>query len=160
MLSERSLPGYITQGLTRVDYTASFTTEYQSRQLQDGNWCSTVNAVTVDFGFRAPPTIYIANGLPEGSCMYNEIMTHEYQHLQIAKDTLEVGRKWITGALKQELSKSGTVGLSAASANAEIEQAIKTIVNKITLGLYATARFKNLALDTPENYARLGKICR
>ncbi|MBY3433353.1 hypothetical protein HFN89_04150 [Rhizobium laguerreae] len=159
MLSERSLPGYVTQGLTKVDYTASYTTEYLSQQREDGSWCSTVDAVTVRFGFLVPPTIYIARSLPEGGCMYNEVMKHEYQHLRIAQNTLEAGRKWIGSALKQELSKGGAVGPSATAANAEIESGIKGIVNKITGGLYATARFKNLALDTPENYARLGKVC-
>lgn len=159
MLSERSLPGYVTQGLTKVDYTASYTTEYLSQKREDGSWCSTVDSVTVKFGFLAPPTIFLARSLPEGTCIYDEVKKHEYQHLRIAQDTLEAGRKWIASALKQELTKSGAVGPTANAANAELDAGIKNIVNKITGGLYATARFKNLALDTPENYARLGKVC-
>jgi hypothetical protein len=159
MLSERSLPGYVTQGLTKVDYTASYTTEYLSQKREDGSWCSTVDSVTVKFGFLAPPTIYLARSLPDGSCMYNEVMKHEYQHLRIAQETLEAGRKWIGSALRQQLAQGGAVGPTANSANAVVDDGIKNIVNKITGGLYATARFKNLALDTPENYARLGKVC-
>jgi hypothetical protein len=159
MLPERSLPGYVTQGLTKVDYTASYTTEYLSQKREDGSWCSTVDAVTVKFGFLAPPTIYLARSLPEGGCMYNEVKEHEYQHLRIAQDTLEAGRKWIGSALKQQLTQGGAIGPTANAANAEIDAGIKDIVNKITSGLYATARLKNLALDTPENYARLGKVC-
>jgi hypothetical protein len=160
MLSDSSLPGYVTQGLTRVDYSAGYSSEYLSRQRRDGTWCSTVNAVTVDFGFRTPPQIYVASELTEGSCIYREVMKHEYQHLRIAKDTLEAGRKWITKALKEELSKDGAISNTSDAANAMIERRINGIVNKITAGLYQTARFKNLALDTPENYARLGKLCR
>lgn len=160
MLSDSSMPGYVTQGLTRVDYTASYTSEYLSQQRMDGSWCSTVNNVTVDFGFLAPPKIYIASALPQGSCTYNEVMKHEYQHLSIARDTLEAGRKWIAKALKEELSRGGAVGPTSEAANAQIERRINGMVNKITGGLYAAAKVKNLALDTPENYARLGKLCR
>ena len=160
MLSDSSMPGYVTQGLTRVDYTASYTSEYLSQQSGDGSWCSTVNSVTVDFGFLAPPKIYIASALPEGSCIYNEVMKHEHQHLRIARDTLEAGRKWIAKALKEELSRGGAVGPTSEDANAQIERRINGMVNKITGGLYAASKVKNLALDTPENYARLGKLCR
>jgi hypothetical protein len=160
MLSESSMPGYVTQGLTRVDYTASYASEYLSQQRRDGSWCSTVDGVTVDFGFLAAPTIYVSSALPRGSCIYNEVMKHEYQHLRIAQETLEAGRKWITKALKEELSRGGAVGSTSEAANAQIEARIKGMVNKITGGLYATAKARNLALDTPENYARLGKLCR
>lgn len=160
MLTDSSLPGYVTQGLTRVDYSAAYTSEYLSQQRRDGTWCSTVNEVTVNFGFQTPPKIYLASGLPEGSCMYREVMKHEYQHLRIAQDTLEAGRKWIAKALKEELSKGGAVSTNNDAANAAIERRIKGIVNKITAGLYQAAKVKNLALDTPENYARLGKLCR
>ncbi|MDW9478946.1 hypothetical protein GOB57_09660 [Sinorhizobium meliloti] len=160
ILSDSSLPGYLTQGVTRVDYTASYSTEYLSRRRSDGSWCSTVNNVVVDFGFLAPPSIYIASALPPGSCMYDEVMKHEYEHLRIARETLESGRKWITRALKEELSKKGGVGPTPDAANSQIERRVSGIVNKITSGLYAAARVKNLALDTPENYARLGKACR
>lgn len=160
MLSDSSMPGYVTQGLTRVDYSASYTSEYLSQQRRDGSWCSSVSNVTVDFGFLTPPRIYIASALPEGSCIYNEVMKHEYQHLRIAKDTLAAGRKWITNALKEELSRGGAVGPTSEAANAQIERRIKGMVDKITGGLYAAAKVKNLALDTPENYARLGKLCR
>lgn len=160
MLTDSSLPGYVTQGLTKVDYSASYTSGYRASQRPDGTWCSNVEDITITFGFKTPPTIYIANGLEEGSCVYREVVKHEYQHLAIAHSTLDAGRKWISKAVSDELAKGGEAGISATAANEALENRIRTTVNRITGGLYQTARLKNLALDTPENYARLSRICR
>lgn len=160
MLTAKSLPGYVTQGLTQVDYVASYSTEYESQQLGDGKWCSRVGKITVKFGFAARPKIYISSALPVGSCVYNEVMKHEYQHLKIAQDTLSSGRKLLAGGVKEALASGGVIGSSPEAANAQIDRAISKAINRITGGLYAAAKLKNMALDTPQNYARLGKICR
>lgn len=160
MLTASSLPGYVTQGLTQVDYTASYTTEYESRQRPEGRWCSNVRKVTVNFGFVKPPKIYVSSSVPYGGCLYNEVLKHEYQHLAIARETLAAGQKYVERALRQTLSGGGTLGPTPDTANAVIDGAISDVVNRITSGLYTTAKVKNMALDTPANYARLGKACR
>lgn len=160
MITASSLPGYVTQGVTQVDYTASYKTEYASVQRPDGRWCSRATKVTVNFGFLTAPKIFIASGIPYGSCLYNEVLKHEYQHLHIAQGTLDAGQKWIDKALRQTLSYGGVVGPTPDTANAVIDKAIGDVVNKITRGLYATAKARNMALDTPANYALLGKACR
>lgn len=155
----KSLPGGITQGVTAVSYNASYSTDFVSTERSDGLWCSRAAKVTVNFGFSEPPVIYLASGLLEGSCLYGEILAHEYQHLSIARDTLTAGGKWLDQGVRTVVSKGGVVARTPEAANAVIDQEILDTVNRITTGLYAAAKTKNLALDTPQNYAKLGKRC-
>nr|WP_250807773.1 hypothetical protein [Neorhizobium tomejilense] len=159
MQTASMLRGGITQGITAVSYNTSYTTDFVSSQLNDGKWCSRAAKVTVNFGFTEPPVIYLARGLEQGSCLYNEVLGHEYQHLAIARETLAAGQRWLGKGVRDALTGRGAVAPTPDAANSVLDKVILDTVNKITSGLYAAAKMKNLSLDTPANYAKLGKRC-
>jgi hypothetical protein len=155
-----SIPGAITKGLTVAGYTADYTAEFLSEQLPDGRWCSRVQNVVVNFGFNDVPKIYLSRDLQEGSCYYNAVLAHEYEHLKIAQQVVVSGKQWIEKGIRDYLARGGAISTSPDAANQILDQAMHSITDTITSRLYANARTRNLALDTPENYAKLGKQCR
>ena len=159
-LNEKALLGYVTQGLTVVQYQSGFSAEYASRQLRDGSWCSRVKQLTIDFGLSDKPYIYIAREVARGTCLYNEVMKHEYQHLNISKEMVNVGSRQLKIGLRNSLAVNGVRANTSSEAIRILEQNITSSVDSITSQLYQIAETKNAMLDTPANYALLGRICR
>ncbi len=149
----------VTQGLTQVEYEVSLVTEYEASPTPDDRWCSRARKVTVTFGFKSPPKIFMANGLTRGSCLYEAVLRHEYQHLEIAKGTLTEGKMWIGKAVNDILALGGATGLTAQLASDTLERSLMNHVEMVTKRLYQRAEVRNLSLDTPENYRRLGASC-
>jgi hypothetical protein len=154
------LPGFRAQGLTNYTYSSSFNTNYESVQMDDGSWCSRVRSIDVTFGFAEPPTIYISSELTSGSCLYNAVLRHEYVHMGIGHETIATGRKAIPATVQATLSKaSAAVAASPEVAMALVGDRIAAVVKQTTEQLYAVSKARNMFLDTPENYARLGSEC-
>jgi hypothetical protein len=149
----------VTQGLTQVEYEISLSTEYEATSTPDSRWCSRARKVTATFGFKSPPKIFLANGLARGSCLYNAVLRHEYQHLAIAKETLTEGKAWIGKAVNDILALGGATGPTAQLASDTLERSLMNHVEMVTKRLYHRAEVRNLSLDTPENYRRLGASC-
>ena len=153
-------PGFNAKGLTEVNYEASYTTEYESVTVPGGGWCSRVRKVIFRFGFATPPAIHISPSLKVGGCLYEEIVEHEHQHLAIALDTLEAGRKWLDNAARIVVDAGGVVGPTADIANKELQARLTKMVNRITTQLYLAADTRNQIIDTTASYLRLGQACR
>jgi len=153
------LPGYTTQGLTKVDYQASYRIEFVSERLPDGRWCSRVGRLAVEFGFTEPPTVFVSSSVPRGGCLYREVLAHEYRHLAIAKETVSAAGSMLRDRLVRLLAGNGVRGNDPDSANAVIDDAVSRAVDDVSSGLYRAAAARNAALDTPSEYALLGKAC-
>lgn len=160
MLVARAMPGYVTRGVTSLNYKAGYRADLLTRRMPGGGWCARVVSATVEFGFASPPRIHIDRELRTGSCEYRAVLEHEYEHLRIGHESLAEGRSLMDAELRRLLDAGGVAAPTAEDANRILDERVAEALNEVTKLVYARAAVRNSALDTPESYRRLSEACR
>jgi hypothetical protein len=106
-----------------------------------------------------PIVIYVGREFPPGSCSYQEILAHEMRHLNTYLDYLPKVETGVRAALNQRFVARplyAPAGRARALLQQEIDSGwmpyIKTEMGKVE-ALQA-------AIDTPQEYSRLSKVCQ
>jgi hypothetical protein len=106
-----------------------------------------------------PITIYVGSEFSPGSCAYQEILAHEMRHLKTYLDHMPKVESLVRAALdKRFVAKPiyAPAGQAKAILTKEIDGGwmpyIKTEMGKVEL--------LQAAIDTPQEYARLSKVCK
>ena len=113
--------------------------------------------VTVNL-FYVPVVIYIGSEFAPGSCPYQAILKHELRHLKAYMDHLPIVASRVRVALAKRFQAKPLYafsGTARAALESELDDAwmayIKAEMGKVEL--------QQAAIDSPEEYARLGKCC-
>lgn len=108
--------------------------------------------------FYVPVVIYIGKEFPYGTCAYDQILAHEKRHLKTYMDFLPVAERQVRTALT---NRFGNKPLYAPGG-----QAKSLLVSEIDNGWlpYIKGQMEKVellqaAIDSPQEYARLGKVC-
>ena len=108
--------------------------------------------------YYVPVVIYIGKEFPYGTCAYGEILAHEKRHLKTYMDYLPVVERTVRAALT---NRFGNKPLYAPGG-----QAKRLLVSEIDTGWlpYIKGQMEQVevlqaAIDSPQEYARLGKVC-
>lgn len=108
--------------------------------------------------FYAPIVIYIGNEFAPGTCAYQEILTHELRHMKAYLDHLPRAEALVRGALAKRFEAKPLYAPKGTARNAlarEINSGwlpyIKAEMGKVEV--------VQAAIDTAQEYARLGKTC-
>jgi hypothetical protein len=119
-------------------------------------------SVTVVFDY-IQMDIFVSSQYGEGSCEYNQILTHEKQHVSIDERELEKYKNRMTAALKRSRlipSRSHPlVARSAAEGKAMLSRRILGIVNPYFKKYHQAVRSENAKIDTMANYRRVQARC-
>ena len=107
----------------------------------------------------APVVIYIGREFPPGSCAYDEILAHELRHMQTYMEHLPRVEKTVRSALAKRFEARPLYaprGTARAALAREIDMGwlpyIKAEMRKVEV--------LQAAIDSPQEYARLGKACK
>lgn len=108
--------------------------------------------------YYAPVVIYVGKEFPVGSCAYNEILAHEQRHLQTYMAQLPKVERLVQSAL---LKRFGDKPLYApkGTARAALASEIDTGWLPYIKAEMAKVEILQAAIDSPQEYARLGKAC-
>lgn len=105
-----------------------------------------------------PVVIYIGREFPPGTCAYDEILRHELRHLKTYMDYLPRVEKTVRAALAKRFEARPLYaprGTARAALAREIDTGwlpyIKAEMRKVEV--------LQAAIDSPQEYARLGKAC-
>jgi hypothetical protein len=106
----------------------------------------------------SPVLIYVGNEFVPGSCAYQEILAHEQRHLEaymenLARVELAVGR-----ALGRRFEGKPLYAPSGTAMSA-LEHEINGTWFPFIRDEFEKGKVKQAAIDTPAEYARLGKAC-
>jgi len=153
--------GFITLGVTAVDYATSIRTNVQIRRQGSGPWCAYPISVTVDHGFSSAPRIYIARELREGTCKYGATMEHELRHLHIH----EAGLWRARAAIEREVAalvrrRMPITGSSSEEVTRGVNGAVSEAVESAAKAVAAEVQRENDAMDTHEAYMAFSKMCQ
>lgn len=146
-------------GLTssRVEWRAEITV--RGRGPEGGPVCAIPTAIRIRLA-HAEHTIRLARELPAGGCLAREVLAHERRHADLNRRTLRAAaeelRQVVRAWAAQAETAAADVGAAAVRLQDDLTQAIEPVLDRLRLAREAG----HAAIDTPEEYRRLSRICR
>ena len=113
--------------------------------------------VTVNLSYL-PIVIYISSAFAPGSCAYQEILTHEMRHLKAYQAHLPKVEAAVREALDRRFA-ARPVYAPEGQARSMLEQEMDGHWMAFIKQAMAQVEPAQAAIDTPGEYARLGKVC-
>jgi hypothetical protein len=106
----------------------------------------------------SPVLIYVGNEFAPGTCAYKTILEHEQRHLQAYMENLARVEKVVREALNRRFEGKPLYAPSGTAMSA-LEHEIHGTWFPFIRDEFEKGKAKQDAIDTPEEYARLGKTC-
>ncbi|MFC0253989.1 hypothetical protein [Massilia consociata] len=157
VMKGRTRPGQVVLGLTRTESRVSI--NVGGRLLTDPGSGYECIAPHIEVRLTYPPiVVYISREFRPGSCAYEEVLAHEMRHLNTYLDHLPRAEARVRAALAQRFENKplyARIGQAQSLLQREIDRGwmpyIKSEMAKVE-ALQAD-------IDSPQEYARLGKVC-
>jgi hypothetical protein len=149
--------GHFTMGLTTEAYSLSVTTMLNTLKMPNG----TVSCVRPSLHVTLSEPYHkvsIAREFAPGTCIFNEIRTHEYRHVAVHQNSLEWARGIIEQEMKSQFGNRIYYG-DPQQYKQQIDDAVNTYWLPRAQQLHAEVEKQQLEIDTPEEYARLSQVC-
>jgi hypothetical protein len=105
-----------------------------------------------------PIVVYVSREFPPNSCSYREVMAHEMRHLKTYQDFLPQAEARVRAALAKRFAGKplyAPIGQAQAALQREIDRSWMPYIKREM----AKVEVLQAAIDTPQEYARLGKVC-
>lgn len=144
-------------GLTRTESRMAI--KLHGAMLSDpasGYECVAPN-ITVSL-FYSPIVVYVGREFSPGSCAYQEILAHEMRHLKTYLDHLPKVEVTVRAALSRRFDNKPLYA-PAGRARALLQQELDTGWMTYIKNEMAKVEILQAAIDTPQEYARLSKVC-
>jgi hypothetical protein len=106
----------------------------------------------------SPVKIYVGSEFVPGSCGYQAILAHEQRHLQAYMDNLARVEKVVREALDKRFEGKPLYAPSGTAMSA-LQHEINSVWFPFIRDEFDKGRVQQEAIDTPEEYARMGKVC-
>jgi hypothetical protein len=154
----KARPGQVVLGLTRTESIVSI--NVGGRLLSDPASGYECIAPHIQIKLYYPPiVVYVSREFRPGSCAYEEVLAHEMRHLNAYLDFLPKAEARVRAALARRFEDKplyARIGQAQSLLQREIDRGwmpyIKTEMAKVEA--------VQAAIDSPQEYARLGKVCR
>jgi hypothetical protein len=106
-----------------------------------------------------PIVIYVGREFEPGSCAYREILAHEMRHLKAYVDYLPKVESRVLDRMAQRFDGRPVVAPRGQALH-RVQQELDRTWMPFLKRQMATAKARQAAIDSPKEYARLGKVCR
>jgi len=144
-------------GLTHTEARVSI--KVGGRMLTDrasGHEC-VAPRIDVNLDYQ-PIVIYVSREFPQGSCSYREVLAHEMRHLLTYQEFLPKAENIVRARLAARFAGKplyAPIGQARSLLQREVDRSwmpyIKREMEKVEI--------LQAAIDTPQEYTRLGKVC-
>ena len=145
-------------GLTasRVEWGSEIDTRW--RDLPGGGTCARPARV----GLRLAQTehrISIASEIPRGGCLWRAVEAHERRHVALNQATLRQAATAMRRAAEAWAPRAEGRGPDAEAAVARLQEGLRQAIEPALASMRAAREAGHAAIDSPEEYARLSRIC-
>ena len=144
-------------GLTHTD--ARVQIKAGGRLLQDRASGYECIAPRIDVALTyLPIVVYVSREFPATTCSYREVMAHEMRHLKTYQDFLPQAEARVRAALARRFAGKplyAPIGQAQAALQRELDYSWMPYIKREM----ARVEVLQAAIDTPQEYARLGKVC-
>jgi hypothetical protein len=124
------------------------------------DWCVNVKTLNISVTMREPVRVYIASDILTGSCEDRTTISHEQEHVNFAFNAQTRMAKDIGNRLPDMLAIDLPVlAFSEVEATQAIDGILSRDINQIIKPAQDEQAFMNSNIDTPENYAKVAKMC-
>jgi hypothetical protein len=150
--------GSVVLGLTRTESRVSIGVGGPMLLDKVSGYECVAPRITVDINYL-PIIIYIGSEIPPDSCTYREVLAHELRHLRAYQEHLPKVEVKVRAALA---ARFGNKPLYApgGQARALLQREIDTQWMPYIKAEMAQVEAVQQRIDSPQEYARLGKVCR
>lgn len=120
--------------------------------------CAVPEEVTLSLAL-AEHRVRIAREIPEGGCLWREVLAHERRHVAVNRRVLRDAaarlraavRAWAAGAEARAADPDETV--------AALQRGLRRAAEPVLARMRAEQRAGHRAIDTPAEYRRLSRVC-
>jgi hypothetical protein len=109
--------------------------------------------------YYPPIVIYVGSEFAPGTCAYQEILAHEMRHLNAYLDHLPKVERTVRKALSDRFD-SKPLYARDGQASASLQRELDTGWMPYMKRELASIEAKQAAIDTPQEYARLSRVCK
>ncbi|MCA1855049.1 hypothetical protein LE190_03775 [Massilia oculi] len=153
----RARPGQFVLGLTRTESRVSI--QVGGRLLSDPASGYECIAPHIQVRLSYPPiVVYVGRELRPGSCAYEEVLAHEWRHLETYLDYLPRAEARVRLALARRFEDKplyARIGQAQGLLQREVDRGWMPYIKSEM----AKVETLQAAIDSPQEYARLGKVC-
>jgi hypothetical protein len=144
-------------GLTtsRVEWQSEIETRYRSTA---GGVCAVPARVTLTL-VQTEHLLRIARELPEGSCLYREVLAHERRHVAVNRRTLRAAAERARGAAEAWAARAEGRGATLEEAMASLQQGLRRALEPSLAGMRKAREAGHRGIDTAAEYQRLARVC-
>lgn len=149
-------------GLMRgtIDLKTNIAIAWQ-RTMEDDMNCLWYQNVEVTMSLD--PIIYIAREIPQGSCLYGEVLKHEMRHLETDMEVMEDYRMILQDRIDWFLKQAEVEGPYRVNvvpqARKNMSHEFDQLIKEVHTQLQAERIRRQSAIDTLEEYNRVARIC-
>ncbi|CAA7623710.1 hypothetical protein [Magnetospirillum sp. UT-4] len=159
-LATRHTAGHREAGLTQTRTQLTITPRYRWTDLPGGRTCLMLERVTADWRMHAI-TVDIAAEFPPGTCQYNVVREHEFEHVRLTRGAFHAHVPRMRAHLAEV-----TRGIGPFVFHGDAQRGGEQIIARLKAGLKpvlddfeADNRRANSAIDTVESYRAVAARC-
>lgn len=150
-------PGSYVLGLTRTESRVGVKVE--GRMLSDPATGYECVAPRLDIKLTyLPIVVYVGREFAPGTCSYREILAHEMRHLDVYLNYLPRAEKVVADALARRFAGKPLYAPAGQVRNL-LQREVDAGWMPFIKNEMAKVERLQAAIDTPQEYARLGKVC-
>lgn len=145
-------------GLTvsRVEWRSEITV--RSRGAAGGPVCGVPAEIRLSL-VHAEHAIRLAREIPRDGCLAREVLAHERRHVEVNRRTLREAAEELRGIARAWAERAEARAADPGQAAAALQDDLSAAVEPVLARLRAAREAGHAAIDTPEEYRRLGRVC-
>ncbi|WP_187830272.1 hypothetical protein [Siccirubricoccus phaeus] len=144
-------------GLTtsRVEWQSEIETRYREAA---GVVCAVPAQVALSL-VQTEHLVRIARELPEGGCLYREVLAHERRHVAVNRRTLQVAADRARRAATRWAARASGQGPTLDDAMAALQQGLRRALEPSLAAMRRAREAGHRGIDTEAEYRRLARVC-
>jgi hypothetical protein len=149
-------PHHLGLTVSRVEWRTDITA--RSRGTSRGPVCAVPAEVRLRL-LHAEHTIRLAKEVPAGGCLAREVLAHERRHAELNRRTLRDAAAELRIALRAWTNSVEMFAPDVATAAQLMQEDLSRALEPALARLRAAREEGHAAIDTAEEYRRLGRVC-
>ncbi|MCO6417763.1 hypothetical protein JYK14_16570 [Siccirubricoccus sp. KC 17139] len=144
-------------GLTtsRVEWQSEIETRYREGA---GQVCVVPARIALTL-VQTEHLVRIARELPEGGCLYREVLAHERRHVAVNRRSLRVAAEKARGAATAWAARAEGRGQTLEEAMDALQQGLRRALEPSLAAMRRAREAEHRRIDTEAEYQRLARIC-
>ncbi|WP_168030370.1 hypothetical protein [Falsiroseomonas selenitidurans] len=142
--------------LSRVEWRSEITVRSQGRP--GGPVCGVPFEIRLSL-VHAEHSIRLAREIPRNGCLARQVLAHERRHAEVNRRTLREAAEGLRSAARAWAARAEARAPDAAAAAQALQEDLTAAVEPVLARLRAAREEAHAAIDSPEEYRRLGRVC-